>query len=137
MPDKNVNAADLLNEIQYFTGDVERWRHPLCRKLIYTPGVKHLAERAGAYWLIDAVASWLPSRQFHSAAQHDSRIGDIHFWKLEVRGDHSAVLTAAADSGERSFIRQEIEYTDFPLSEIDLYCAFDGKHWTLMLPREY
>lgn len=137
MPGENVDAPTLLNELQYFTGDLERWRHSLYRKLIYTPGVKHLAERAGAYWLIDAVASWLPSHQFHAAAQRDPRISDIHFWKLAVAEVRSAVLTAVADSGEEPFIRQKIEYTDFPLTEIDLYCAFDRGHWTLMLPSEY
>jgi hypothetical protein len=137
MPPGNFDAAALLNELQYFTGDLERWRHSLYRKLIYTPGIKHLAERAGAFWLIDAIASWLPSSQFRAAIQRDSRIGDIHFWKLAVADDHSAVLTAVADSGEELFIRQEIEYTDFPLNEIDLYCSFDGEHWTLVLPSEY
>jgi len=137
MPRENVDAATLLNELQYFTGDLERWRHSLYRKLLYTPGVKHLAERAGAYWLIDAIASWLPSPQFRAAAQRDSRIGDIHFWNLAVADDRSAVLAAVADSGEEPFIRQEIEYTDFPLKEIDLYCVFDGEDWTLMLPSEY
>ena len=137
MPRENIDAAALLNELQYFTGDLERWRHLLYRKLIYTPGVKHLAERAGAFWLIDAIASWLPSRQFQAAAQRDQRIYDIHFWKLMASDDRSAVLTAVADSGEEPFIRQAIEFTDFPLMEIDLYCAFDGEHWTLMLPGDY
>ena len=45
--------------------------------------------------------------------------------------------TAFADSGEEPFIHQAIEFTDFPLTEIDLYCAFDGEDWTLMLPSEY
>ncbi|WP_428307997.1 DUF6876 family protein [Lacipirellula sp.] len=124
-------------ELQNFTGDLERWRHPLYRKLIYTPGIKYLAERTGAFWLIDAIASWLPSRQFEAAVQHDKRIADIHFWKLVVGDDRSADLTAVADSGEEPFIRQGIEYADFPLMKIDLYCAFDGEHWTLMLPSEY
>jgi hypothetical protein len=127
----------LLDELQHFTGDVERWRHPLYRMVIYTPGVRHLAERAGAYWLIDAIASWLPSSQFRAAIQRNSRIGDIHFWKLAVRDDRSAVLTAAADSGEEPFIQQTIEFTDFPLTKIDIYCAFDGEYWTLMLPSEH
>ena len=91
MPRENVDVATLLNELQYFSGNLERWRHPLIRRLIYTPGVKHLAERAGSYWLIDAIASWLPSPQFQAAAQHDSRIGEIHFWKLAVADDRSAV----------------------------------------------
>jgi hypothetical protein len=94
-------------------------------------------ERAGAYWLIDAIASWLSSPQFRTAVQRDLRIDDIPFWKLTVGGDRSAVLTAVADSGEEPFIRQAIEFTDFPLLSIELYCEFDGEHWTLMLPSEH
>jgi hypothetical protein len=47
----------LLHELGYFTGDLERYRH-WSRRLIYTLGIQHLAERAGAYWLIDLIASW-------------------------------------------------------------------------------
>jgi hypothetical protein len=137
MPPENDDARTLLNELQYFTGDLERWEHAIYRNLIYTPGIRHLAERAGAFWLIDAIASWLPSPQFQAAVQGDSRIGDIHFWNLTVGDDRSATLTTVADAGEEAFIRQEIKYTDFPLEEINLYCAFDGVHWTLMLPSEY
>ena len=54
-----------------------------------------------------------------------------------VGDDRTAFLSAVADSGEAPFIQQAIEFTDFPLTEIDLYCAFDGEHWTLMLPSEY
>lgn len=137
MSSEHVAPATLIAELQHFTGDLERWRHPLYRRLIYTLGVRYLAERAGAYWLVDAIASWLPSRQFLAAAQRDSRISDIHFWRFVVADDRSAILTAVADLGEEPFIRQEIEFTDFPLTNIDLYCAFDGEFWTLMLPSEY
>jgi hypothetical protein len=139
--DQNPTAAqrssDLLAGLRHFTGDLERWRHPLNRKLLFTPGVHFLAEQAGAWWLIDAIAGWLPSREFAAAARHDPRLLDIEFWKLTVEGDKSATLTAVADSGEPPFIRQAIEFTDFPLAEIELYCVFDGTHSTLMLPSEY
>lgn len=140
MPNRDANddrANNLRAELQHFTGDLDRWRHPLLRRLIYTPGVRHLAEQAGAYWLLDTIASWLASPEFLKAGRSDLRIRDIHFWKIAVTGDKSAVLTAAADSGEPPFIRQSIEYTDFPLAEIDLWCAYDGEHWTLMLASEY
>ena len=71
------------------------------------------------------------------AARQDARLLDIQFWKLAVDGDKSATLTAVADSGEPPLIRQAIEFTDFPLAEIDLYCVFDGTHSTLTLPSEY
>ncbi|CAN1484479.1 hypothetical protein MCEMAEM4_00007 [Burkholderiaceae bacterium] len=35
------------------------------------------------------------------------------------------------------YARQKIEYTDFPLSEIKLYCQFDGEYWVIMLTSEY
>ena len=136
-PTADRRSSDLLAELRHFTRGLERWRHPLNRKLLFTPGVHYLAEEAGAHWLIDVIASWLPSSEFAAAARHDSRLLDIQFWKLTVKGDKSATLTAVADSGEPPFIRQAIEFTDFPLAEIDLYCVFGGTHSTLMLPSEY
>ena len=31
------------DELRQFTGDLERYRHPLNRRVIFTPGVHHLA----------------------------------------------------------------------------------------------
>ncbi len=132
-----VRSSDLLADLKQFIGDLERWRHPLCRRMVYTPGVRYLAENAGAYWLLDAIASWLGSKEFTAAARRDPRVRDIHFWKLAVADDKSAILTAVADSGEPPFVAQRIAYTDFPLKEIDLWGALDGEYWTIMLPSEY
>jgi hypothetical protein len=33
--------------------------------------------------------------------------------------------------------RQDIPFTDFPLSEQTLYACCDGEHWVIMLPSEY
>jgi hypothetical protein len=130
-------AAQLLAELRQFTGDLERYRHPLNRRLLYTPGVQFLAEAAGAYWLIDSVASWLGTRRYQAAALADPRIHDLHFWKLVVRESRAATLTARVDSDVEPFITQEIEFTDFCLESIDLWCACDGEHWTLYLPSEH
>ncbi|MEZ6069474.1 MAG: hypothetical protein R3C10_04190 [Pirellulales bacterium] len=62
-------AAELLAELAHFTGDCERYQHGLNRSLIYTPGVQHLAEKAGAYWLIDAIASHVGSTAFRREAR--------------------------------------------------------------------
>jgi|GEM_PF-6773891 hypothetical protein len=34
-------------------------------------------------------------------------------------------------------LRQEIPYTDFPLTSITLYACWDQEHWVIMLPSEY
>ena len=125
------------SELAIFTGDLERFRHSMIRTVIYTPGVQYLAQRGGAYWLIDEIAFAIAGGKISRAGRHDSRVLDLHFWKLVVKADQSAVLTARVDNGVRPFVRQTIDYTDFPLDEIEIWAAFDGEHWTLYLPSEH
>jgi hypothetical protein len=125
------------HDLKLFTGDLERFRHWLCRRVIYTPGVHYLAERGQALWLIDAIAFYFRSNDMVRAIERDKRLNDMQFWRLDVRADRSAVLSARADSGEEPFILQSIEYTDFPLDYVDIWAAYDGEHWTLYLPSEH
>lgn len=125
------------HELSQFCGDLERTRHGLNRQVIYTPGIHHVAERGQAYWLIDAIASWIGSEPFNQAATEDPRITQMHFWTLERGEGTTARLIAKADSPEEPFITQEIEYTDFPLQQINIWAAFDGEYWTLYLPSEH
>lgn len=131
-----MTSALSLNDLAQFTGDLERYRHPLNPKVIYTPGVQYLAEQAGAYWLIDAIASYFGAPVMNEAMRKDDRIRHMQFWKLVVT-DNSALLTAEADAGVPPFISQEIAFTDFPLPEIQIWAAFDGRAWTLYLPSEH
>jgi hypothetical protein len=130
---QTLTAADL----DQFTGDVVRFRHPLNRQVIYTPGVKHVAEAGQAYWLIDAIASWIGSAEFQAAEQLDERISYMHFWTFERSWSKAGQLTARADSPDRPFIVQAIEFTDFPLPRIEIWAAYDGQFWTLYLPSEH
>jgi hypothetical protein len=113
----------LLHELGYFTGDLERYRH-WSRRLIYTPGIQHLAERAGAYWLIDLIASW----QLKPEVAREN----FQVWTLVVRPDRTATATATGDE-QKMLTSQDISYTDFPLTDIAVW-LIDG---TLMLPSEY
>ena len=104
-----------------FTGTENYYRHWL--NFVYTDGVKFMAEKAGAYWLLDAIGSYQPE------------VKDIPFqlWKLEVAEDNTAVLTMREDSDRPAIITQKIGFTDFPLPEMKLY-FIDG---VLLLPSEY
>ncbi|MAP09266.1 MAG: hypothetical protein CMM00_10855 [Rhodopirellula sp.] len=128
-----LTSGDLRN----FSGDLERFRHALNRNVIYTPGVQYVAEKGEAYWLIDAIASWIGSEPFNEAVAKDDRIGEMHFWTLRRIQGNAATLEAKADSPDKPFIVQDIEFTDFPLDKIDIWAGFDGKHWTLYLPSEH
>ncbi len=88
--------------------------------------IQYLAEKAGAYWLIDAIASHQPQ------VLKDSMLQEIQFWKLKVNADQTAQLICERDTGD-VFLTQDIGFTDFPLDEIKLYLVSG----VLMLPSEY
>jgi len=110
-------------ELVQFIGTQNYYRH--FTGLIYTDGIKYLADKAGAYWLIDLIASW----------QAKQKVRECYFqiWELKVNEDRTAVITMKEDTNEPIKAKQEIQFTDFPLDHIKLYCV-DG---VLMLPSEY
>lgn len=125
------------HDLHQFTGDLERYCHPTNRRVIYTPGVRFVADRANAYWLVDAIASYFGSKEMTEAFQRDDRLKDLQFWRLNVSADASAVLSGRADSDVDPFIMQLIPYTDFPLESVDIWAGYDGEFWTLYLPSEH
>jgi hypothetical protein len=84
------------------------------KRAVYTQGVKHIAEVAGAYWLIDAILS----HQVYPLAKRE----EFQVWRLVVDLEkHSAMLTMTNGHTDRPIIEQFIEWTDFPESECELY----------------
>lgn len=124
-------------DLGQFTGSEQFYRHAFIRAVIMSEGIMYLREAGNCYWLIDAIGSHLISPEFKKAAAKDERISLLHFWKLAVNPDHTAMLTAVADSDESPFITQELEYSDFPMESIDIWAARNGEGYTLMLPSEY
>ena len=116
------------SDLAQFCGSAEFFQH-WTRRLIYTEGVRYVAERGGAYWLIDAVSSYQPDKRITSRQD----LVDFQLWELAVAEDRSAVLTMRGDSDQPAVITQEITFTDFPLEHIKLYVSGG----TLMLPSEY
>ncbi|MDA2935403.1 hypothetical protein MYX82_13855 [Acidobacteria bacterium AH-259-D05] len=114
-------SEDLEDKLFQFHGTEDYYPHFL--GLVYTDGIKFLAEEAQCYWLIDIVASYQP------------KLKQVPFqlWELKVEKDNSAVVTVREDSGKPALISQEIPYTDFPLEKIKLYYCDN----VLMLPGEY
>lgn len=111
-------------ELSRFTGSEQWYRHGLCRRVIYTDGVRFVAERAGAYWLIDEIA-------FAQAEPTVAR-EEFQVWKLLVNGDSSATLACEDGNGTAVFSKR-IEFTDFPAPGIDIWCANN----TIYLPSEH
>lgn len=133
-----MNATELRENLNHFTGteNYHRWSM-LFRKCVLTDGTKFLAENAQCYWLMDAIASHIPT-----AARADQRCRSMQFATLKKNDDKTAILTIVADKGEKPVVEQHIDYTDFPLDEIQVWVSVggteqDGMLWVLMLPSEY
>ena len=129
-----MNAEQLKAELPNYCGS-EHWFRHFSGRFNYTEGVQFLADNAGCgcYWLLDLIASHQPT------VMRDPSTADFQIWELVVTNGH-AVVTCRGDSdiddteipGYPTVVRQEIEYTDFPLPEIKLYL----ENGVLCLPAE-
>jgi hypothetical protein len=111
-------------DLAQFTGTTCYYR--ISKQHLLTDGTQYLAEQAGCYLIMDAIAS------------HVTEIG-TQDWFVVVRievTDHQAVM-CYQDGNGRELARQAIPYTDSPLDPIRLYACWDTEHWVIMLPSEY
>lgn len=103
--------------------------------LIYTDGVKYVADECKAYWLLDAIASHQPR------ARRDPMLRDFQIWTLRkpVSADAKsmAILECFKDSDRPPTIVQNIPYTDWPFARMpaDFKLYVEGK--TILLPSEH
>lgn len=126
------------SELNQYNNGVNQWyRHPLHRKFFYSDGIKFMADKAKAYWLIDAIASHQSPKLYK-----DMRLRDFQIWELKVDLEKgSAVLICKADLQCQPAVIQKIEATCFPLAELKLYVEYgcpseDEVGYCLMLPSE-
>lgn len=116
---QTITSADL----ERFTGTEQYYKNTMSG-LKNTDGVQFLAEKAGAFWLIDAIASY----------QGDSKVKaeEFQLWELTVENS-KGVLTMKSDTDQPLIITQDIVFTDFPLPVVKFYLC----NGVLMLPSEY
>jgi hypothetical protein len=112
-------------ELAQFSGSEQWHRHGLVRSILFTDGAKYVADKAGAYWLLDEIA--LAQRFEKSVAAEEFQL-----WKLTVKPDHTAML-ACEDGNGAAVLSKAIPFTDFPLDEIKFYVTNN----TILLPSEY
>ena len=118
-----INANELRTEMQQYRG-TERYQKLSLTPLLATDGVRMVAEKAEAFWLIDAIGSY--------QTDHEVKALAIQFWTLNVKGSQ-AVLFCVEDCGMPRIIEQEIKYTDFPEGDWKFYV----QQGVIMLPDEY
>lgn len=115
---------DLKHELRQFTGSERFFRHSLFRRFVYTEGVQFLAERAGAYWLLDYIFGHQPLNSLSGQP--------FQVWIIRVREDKSADISV--EDGNNNLLHSfKLDFTTFPLEEFSLW-LIEG---TLLLPSEY
>ena len=108
-------------DLQQFTGTCSYYAHWL-RPLVYTDGVQYFAERAGAYWFLDIVAT---------------EIMEVHrrepFVSICMKVENDRAVITADDGNENLLWSRAIEWTDCPAGEWRFYLCDN----VLMVPSEY
>lgn len=120
------------SDLAQFTGTENYWRHPLVQKVMYTDGVKYLADNAGAYWLIDKIATLQGLANIYAEP--------FQVWRLELSLPSSRATLSCTDGGKSendgeaiTIYSEKIAFTDFPLDKIELWVE-DG---VILLPSEH
>lgn len=112
-------AEDITEYLANCNGFENHHVHPFGRGTTYSDGVKYVAEKAGAYWLIDAIMS-------HQSAKVKAACDGFQHWKLTKNKTGSGAKLVCSDGGKdgnkaRAVVTQRIEFTDFPLPGIEFY----------------
>lgn len=118
-----MNTNELQINLSQFIGTEKYYR--ITHRHLLTDGTKYLAENAQCFWLMDAIASHLP-KQYHD-----------YFAVVNITVKNGSAQLTLDDGNGNIFAQRFIEYTDFPMNEIKLYCSFDGEYWVIMLISEY
>lgn len=121
---KITTMSELENFLSGFTG-TEHYYKAMFNGVVFTDGIKALADSMACYWLIDAIVSY----QGETAIKAEG----FQIWTLTVKDDNSAILTCKTDTNEPLLVSQMFDYTDFVVGELKLYCIDN----VILLPSEY
>lgn len=119
-------------ELDQFTGTMQWHKINPHYPVLATDGIKYMADKCGAWWLLDEV--WL---QLHAqkAFQKD------HMWVVEFtcRDNRGMIKIHNGQEGKARINLKDIpiHFTDFPLDSIKFWAHQQGKGCIFLLPSEY
>lgn len=139
---EKITSEALELGLKQFYG-TEQWRrHHFNRYLLHTDGVEYFAQKAGAYWFIDAVAIGMAGKRglVPYVVPNKSPFAIV----LLKSKDQKAVVEAYKDTTESGnfvesnrLFRQKVDFTDCPEGDWKFFLIWDGEKATLLLPSEY
>lgn len=119
-------VAAVQDYILQCNGTENYYKHPFS-KVVYSDGVKFVAETCGAHWLIDLILSHQTNAKV--------RAQEFQVWSLDRAGVASSKFIAICEDGNGNVVtRQVIDYTDFPAALFPI--KFYVENGVLYLPAE-
>ena len=131
--EKRITTEQLVSELSQCIGTEHWYRHNLNRHLIYSDGVKLLAEcggHGGAYWFLDKIACEIfPLLK----AKNES------FLFITLSVDHeTTALVSVTDGNNKKLASFNLSYTDMQQGDWRFYLIDDGdENKKLIVPSEY
>lgn len=122
MQTQENQSARLRADLGAFIGTEQWQRHALNRNLLLTDGVRYFADQAGAWWLLDIVATEI----FRIQASHPFLVIDldVNDGKADIR---------VSDGNDAMLFKRHIHFTDAPDGLWRFYLTDN----VLLLPSEY
>ena len=117
------SKESIINNLNYFTGTTTYYKAGL--GIVFTDGVKYLADQCKCYWLIDMVMSWQLDKQVKKE--------EFQLCRLKVNHEDNSAVFTIEDGNYNIIAQQDIVYTDFPLDEIVVW--YSNK--VIYLPSEH
>lgn len=117
-----ITADELTNKLSHYYGTEGYYSHPLSKNMMYTDGVQAFAELAGAYWLLDIMATEVAPL-----------LNTEDFLSIELIVANSKGKLFVDDGNDAILFTREIEFTDCPTGTWKFFMTDD----VLMLPSEY
>lgn len=108
-----------------FTGSDTFYRYGLAGDVLFTEGVKYVADTAEAYWLLDLIC-------IANVYEPKVRAEEFQLWTLAVQ-DNTTGVVSCDDGNGRIVYKQTLTFTHFPAPGIKLYFC----NGTILLPNEY
>ena len=130
----NEKANAVRDYASQTSGSERFYRDPLMAGLVYTDGIKFMADTCGAHWLLNVVASHQPAMRYP----------EFQVWRLLPLGTHGVRVEAWSDKPEAPasedgpasvlYASQDIDYSDFPRELLPF--EFWVENRTIMLKEE-
>ena len=121
-----LTKQEILNTLPNFYGTEAYYRYsPQFGNFLLTDGAKYIAEACDAYWLVDLFASHLPAYK------------DEGFAVLYLKVKDGKAVAQIEDGNGKVLAKQKIDYTNFPLDAVVLYCCPQEDLFVIMLPSEW